>query len=129
MRNIVPATTPITIFDNEIYNVNNGIGALNVTDHLMILGNQIEVVFAGTTEPATGILAENCSNVLIDVYDPAASAIPNTITGICSSDCEDQIIGIDIQSSTDFRCYRNIVNDCYPGIRRRGYCLGELCLQ
>ena len=124
VRNIVPATTPITIFDNEIYNVNNGIGALNVTDHLMILGNQIEVVFAGATEPATGILAENCSNVLIDVYDPAASAIPNTITGTCSSDCEDQIIGIDIQSSTDFRCYRNIVNDCYPGIRAEGYCLG-----
>jgi len=69
-------------------------------------------------------LAENCSNVLIDVYDPAASAIPNTITGTCSSDCEDQIIGIDIKSSTDFRCYRNIVNDCYPGIRAEGYCLG-----
>ena len=84
----------------------------------MILGNQIEVVFAERNQQPA-YWQRIAINVLIDVYDPAASAIPNTITGTCSSDYEDQIIGIDIQSSTDFRCYRNIVNDCYRASGQR----------
>jgi hypothetical protein len=122
--NVLPSTAIVDIDSNQIYNMRNGIATFNYTENLKIRGNTISVTYPGTGEPAKGILADNCSNVLIDLYDPSGAAVPNTITGTCNSGCNDTLIGIDLQSSTDFRCYRNIVNDCYPGIRAEGDCYG-----
>jgi hypothetical protein len=124
VRNTIAATAIVEIDSNQINNMRNGIATLNYTEDLVIRGNTIAVTFPGGMEPASGILTENCSNVLIDLYDPSGAAIPNQITGTCTSGCDDQIIGINIQSCTDFRCYRNIVNDYYPGIRAEGACYG-----
>lgn len=117
-------TATITIDKNDMTNLRIGISVVNNNGDTYIRGNDISVTYNGGTEPSQGVLANNCPDVLIDVFDPTGSPIPNTITGVCSSGCEDQIIGINIQDCQDFRCYRNYVEDCYPGIRAEGDCTG-----
>ncbi|MFN0275227.1 MAG: T9SS type A sorting domain-containing protein [Chitinophagales bacterium] len=119
--NITPVTATVNIYKNTVTDVRTGIALQNISDNASITGNTVSFMYNGTGDAASGIKAINCFDVLIDRF---STTVLNTVTGSCTGSCEDNLIGIDIDNSQMFRCYRNTVNNCDVGIRASNNCEG-----
>lgn len=109
VSNSTPVSTEIHIEQNDISGIQTGIFIRNISDYAEIRLNEIDFDFPGGTNEARGILVENCYDILVEENYP--------INGNCSPTCTDnEVRGIEIQSSEDFRCFKNEINDCAYGI-------------
>lgn len=109
VSNSTPISTLVQIEQNDISGIQTGIIIRNISDYAEIRENEIDFDFPGGSNEARGILVENCYDILIEENLP--------INGNCTPTCTDsEVRGIEIQSSEDFRCFKNEIDDCAYGI-------------
>lgn len=109
VSNSTPVSAQINIAQNDISGIQTGIIVRNISDYAEVRENEIDFDFPGGSNDARGILVENCYDILIEENFP--------INGNCTPTCTDsEVRGIEIQSSEDFRCFKNEVDDCAYGI-------------
>ncbi len=109
LSNSTPVSTQVHIEQNDLSGIQTGIIVRNISDYAEIRENAINFDFPGGSNESRGILVENCYDILVEENFP--------INGNCSPTCTDsEVRGIEIQSSEDFRCFKNEVDDCAYGI-------------